>query len=201
MISTRLRSSANRRWRRSKQRDRMAARITSANKASNQPPAQSKPTSTGEPPSRTTRRWRAGCFRAVPEELRDQAILGGRELGRAAGRGARQEGLGAAVTGPHEPAANRILGDSQGRGELPLRPALLLQLQRSKPPPLTQSPGGKPDASIHLFYESESSTFFARRSVSEPCSPERRTVGTNGVRAPALTRFESARRCVGTNGT
>src|SRR5438445_9247723 len=82
-------------------------------------------------------------LRTVPEELRDHALLGWGELGRATRRGARPQGFGTTVAGTHEPTANGVLGDSQGRGDVPLKPALLLELQGSKPPPLAPTTRGK----------------------------------------------------------
>src|SRR5436305_1757300 len=75
-------------------------------------------------------------LRAVPKELRDQLLLGGRELGRAARRGPCQECLGAGVTGGGEPTTDGLLGDAQGIADVALTPALLLQEQRPQPPPL-----------------------------------------------------------------
>ena len=76
-------------------------------------------------------------LRPVPEELRDQPLLGVGQLGRAARPGPGEQGLGAAVAGACQPAADGLLADAQRLGDVPLIPALLLQVQRPQPPPLT----------------------------------------------------------------
>ena len=63
-------------------------------------------------------------LRAVPEELRDQTLLSGRELGRASGTGAGAQGLRAAVADTSEPTADAHRRDAQRLGDVPPRPAL-----------------------------------------------------------------------------
>src|SRR5262249_19094681 len=76
-------------------------------------------------------------LRPVPEELWDAAFLVGGELGRMARRGPRPESLAARAAGTGEQAADRYLGGTEGLGDVALIPALLLQVQRPQPPPLT----------------------------------------------------------------
>ena len=75
-------------------------------------------------------------LRSMPEELRDQPHLSGQELWRASGPGVSAEGLGPAVADPGAPAADAHGGDAQRLGDVLASPALSLQAQRSKPPPL-----------------------------------------------------------------
>src|SRR5581483_1164028 len=75
-------------------------------------------------------------LRAMPEELRDQALLSGREFGRAPRTGVGAQGFRSASAGPGEPTADTLGGDAECLGDVVPRPALLLQVQRSKPPPL-----------------------------------------------------------------
>src|SRR3989440_12557883 len=56
-------------------------------------------------------------LRPVPEELGDQVLLAGRELGRRASPGLGPEGLGATRAGTGEPTADSFLGDIQGLGD------------------------------------------------------------------------------------
>src|SRR5208337_5112146 len=74
-------------------------------------------------------------FRAMPQELRDQTLLSGREFGRASGTGVSAEGLRPAVADTGKPTAYTHGGDAQRLGDVTPRPALPLQMQRSKPPP------------------------------------------------------------------
>src|SRR5581483_4129555 len=60
---------------------------------------------------------------AMPEELGDQALLGGREFGRGARAGVSAQGLGSAVAGPREPAAGAHRGDAERLGDVLPRPA------------------------------------------------------------------------------
>ena len=60
----------------------------------------------------------------------------GESLGGRPGTGPGPQGLRAAVAGAGEPTADGHLGDAQGLGDVALRPALLLQVQRPQPPPL-----------------------------------------------------------------
>src|SRR4051794_39480512 len=75
-------------------------------------------------------------LRAMPEELRDQTLLSGREFGRASGTGVSARGLRPAVADTGEPRADAPGGNAQRPGDVLPRPALPLQVQRSKPPPL-----------------------------------------------------------------
>lgn len=75
-------------------------------------------------------------LRAMPEELRDQTLLSGREFGRTSRTGVSAQSLRSAVTGMGEPTADAHRGDTERLGDVMPRPALLLQVQRSKPPPL-----------------------------------------------------------------
>ena len=79
-------------------------------------------------------------LRPVPEELRDQPLLlrqsvGGRGPGRGGNEGPRDR-----LVGGGEPPADGWFGDAQSLGDVPLRPALLLQAQRPQPPPLLPVP-------------------------------------------------------------
>src|SRR5207249_3070206 len=75
-------------------------------------------------------------LRPVPKELRDQPLLRGTEFGRGSGAGVGAQSLQPAVTGASEPAADAHRGDAERLGDVVPGPALLIQVQRSKPPPL-----------------------------------------------------------------
>src|SRR5262249_14701180 len=106
-------------------------------------------------------------LRAVPEELRDQSPLSGGEPGRGTGAGLGAQGLRPAVPGTGEPAAAAVGGGAERLGDVVPRPAVLLQTQRLKPPPL-QPIRRKEIRDLHtLFYAARSVTFTAQRSVED----------------------------------
>src|SRR5207244_10146399 len=78
----------------------------------------------------------AVSLRAVPEELRKEVLLLAGQAGWTARRGPRSQRLRTAVGRAGEPAADGLLADTQSSSDGPLPPALLLQVQRPKPPPL-----------------------------------------------------------------
>src|SRR5262249_12276758 len=75
-------------------------------------------------------------LRPVPEEFREQTLLGGRELGRVAWRGVRPQRLGTTVAGADEPTADGLLGDAQGVADVALIPARPLEDHSPQPSPL-----------------------------------------------------------------
>src|SRR5262249_34246080 len=75
-------------------------------------------------------------FRAMPEELRDEAFLSRGEFGRGPGTGVSTRGARTAVRGSGDPPANAHRGDPQRLGDVVASPALPLQVQCLKPPPL-----------------------------------------------------------------
>src|SRR5512142_412849 len=74
-------------------------------------------------------------LRPVPEELGDQALLSGREPGRAPGTWASAEGLRPAVAGASAPTADADGRDAKRLSDVTPRPARSPQLQCPKPPP------------------------------------------------------------------
>jgi hypothetical protein len=75
-------------------------------------------------------------LRAMPEELRDQAFLSVREFGRPPRTGLSVQRVHSAITDTSEPTTDAHGGDAERLGDVVPRPALLLQVPRSKPSPL-----------------------------------------------------------------
>jgi hypothetical protein len=68
-------------------------------------------------------------LRAVPEEFGDRSHLVRRETGPLTRGGSRPQRLGAAVAGAGQPAADGLLGDIEGLGDIALIPTAALQVQ------------------------------------------------------------------------
>src|SRR5262249_55618874 len=108
-------------------------------------------------------------LRPMPEKLGDQTLLSGREVGRGPAMGASAQGIGPAVADLSEPTADADRGGAESLGDVLARPALTLQVQRSKPPPLKPI-RGKEIRDLHTAILSGSRvTLTAQRSVvAEP---------------------------------
>src|SRR5262249_20699755 len=75
-------------------------------------------------------------LRAMPQELRELAPLGRRQLGdRARGR-AGEQGRRCVPLCRRQPPTDGPFRDAEGGGDVALLPTLLLQVQGSHPPPL-----------------------------------------------------------------
>lgn len=101
----------------------------------------------------------------MPEELGDQTFLRRRELGRVPRTGTSAQGLGPAIADTGEQTTDAHRGDAQRLGDVLPRPALLLQMPCSKPPPF-EPVSRKEIWDFHtLFWAARGVTFFAQRSV------------------------------------
>src|SRR6185437_2874771 len=123
----------------------------------------------------------------MPEELGDKPLLGGRELRRMARPRPCPQGLGTAVPRTGQPTAHGLLADAQGSGDIPLIPALLLQLQGPQPPPFANITRDKVRRShpailgtrkLDRICAAVSNTTSA--SSAAPCSKRRRDSASNG---------------------
>src|SRR5262249_13568867 len=75
-------------------------------------------------------------LRPVPEELGDGPPLRRGEPGRASRRDSLPQCPRAIVAGTDQPAADGLLGDVEGLGDIALKPTSTLQVQRTESPPL-----------------------------------------------------------------
>src|SRR6185437_8095073 len=107
----------------------------------------------------------------MPEELGDQTLLSLGEFGRMARARPRPERLCSAFMGASEPTAHGVLGNVQGFGNVSLIPALLFQVQRPQPPPLTPVMRKELGCLHPLIVQPKSSTLLAQRSVDREQLP------------------------------
>jgi hypothetical protein len=75
-------------------------------------------------------------LRPVPEEFGDRSDLRRGELGSPPRGGSRPERLGAAGAGTSQPAAEGLLGNIEGLGDIALIPTAAIQVQGTESPPL-----------------------------------------------------------------
>src|SRR5512135_1424283 len=94
-------------------------------------------------------------LRAMPEELRDEALLVGSQPGDPARGGMGAKGLGAVPLRDGKPVADGGVGDPESPGDRPLRPAFVLEPQRPHPPPLHPIPESRTRGLHTPFYGPE----------------------------------------------
>src|SRR5512135_2755667 len=105
-------------------------------------------------------------LRAMPEELRDEALLLGSQPGDPARGGMGAKGLGAVPLRDGKPVADGGVGDAESPGDRPLRPAFVLERQRPHPPPLHPIPESRTRGLHTPFYGPEKLS--SLRSDQEP---------------------------------
>jgi hypothetical protein len=76
-------------------------------------------------------------LRSVPEKIRDLAFLGGGQLRRMTRRRMRPKRLSPAVLSSRNPLADSSLGSTQSKGDVVLRPTLLLEFPSTQTSPFS----------------------------------------------------------------